>query len=104
MQLKMETSENHCVSSITRMCRDSARSISGSNLRVIDKRLSTDGLDVLTNGRCRSKHAYVDKCTDSDYIALSLICELRECPNGDKKLDGFNLDKFECILHNVCID
>ncbi len=22
----------------------------------------------------------------------------------DKKLDGFNLEEIECILHNVCID
>ncbi len=86
------------------MFRDSARSINGSNLRVIAKRLKIDGLDVQTNGRCRLKHAYVDECTDSDYTALSLICELRECLNGDKKLDGFNLEEIECILHNVCID
>ncbi len=81
MQLKMETSENHRVSFITRMCQDSARSISGSNLRVA-KRLSIDGLDVQTNGRCRLKDAYVDECKDSDYTALSLICELREFLNG----------------------
>ncbi len=48
-QLKMETSENHNVNFITRMCLDSARSISASNLRVIAKRLSTYGLDVQTN-------------------------------------------------------
>ncbi len=45
----------------------SARSISGSNLRVIANRLSINGLDVHTNGRCRLKHAYVDECTNSDY-------------------------------------
>ncbi len=73
-------------------------------LELLPKRLSIDGLDVQTNGRCRLKHAYVDECTDSDYTTLSLICELRECLNGDKKLDGFNLEEIECILHNVCID
>ncbi len=66
MQLKMDTSENHSVSFITRMCRDSAKSISGSNFRVIAKRLSIDGLDIQTNGKCRLTHAYVDECTDSD--------------------------------------
>ncbi len=54
-------------------------------------------------GRCRLKHAYVDECTDSDYTALSLICELREGRNGDKTVNGFDLDQIECILHNVCI-
>ena len=83
------------------MCRDSARSISGSNLRVIAKRLSTDGPNVQRNDRCRLKHAYVDECTDNDHTALSLICELRECLNGDKKLDGFNVDVIKCILLNV---
>ncbi len=87
------------------MCLASARSISGSNHRVIAKRLSIDGLDVQTNGRCRLKHAYVDECTDSYYTALLLICcKLRECLNGDKKLDGFNLEEIECDLHNVCKD
>ncbi len=100
----METSENHHVSFITRMCLDSARSISGSNLRVIAKRLNIDGLDVQTNAICRLKHAYVNECTDSDYTALSLICESRKCLNGDKKLDGYNLEEIEFILHNVCID
>ncbi len=77
IQLKMEASENHHVSFlITRMCQDLARSISESNLRVIAKILSIDSLDVQTNGRCRLKHAYVDECTDSDYTALSFICEL----------------------------
>ncbi len=104
MQLKIETSEIHCVSFITRMGLDSARGISGSNLRVIAKRLCIDGLDVQANGKCRLKHAYVDECTESDYTALSLICQLRECLNGDKKLDGFNLEEIEYILHNVCID
>ncbi len=92
----METSVNF----ITRICRDSARSISGSNLRVIAKLQSINGLDVQTNGRCRLKHAYVDGYIDSDYTALSLICKLRECLNSDKKLDGFNLEENECILHN----
>ncbi len=100
----MKTSENHCVSFITRMCKDSARSISGSNLRVIAKRLSKDGPYVQTNGRCRLNNAYVDECTDSDHTALSLICQLRECLNGEKKLDGFILDEIECIWYNVCID
>ncbi len=104
MQLNIETIENHRVSFITRMCQDSARSISESNRRVISKRLSIDGLDVHTTGRCRLKHAYVDECTYSDYIALSLLCELRECLNGDKKLDDFNLEEIECILYNVCIE
>ncbi len=72
MQLKMETSENYHVSFIAKMCQDSARSIIGSNIRVIVKRLSKC-TDVQTNGRCRLKHAYVDECTDSDYTALSLI-------------------------------
>ncbi len=37
-------------------------------------------------------------------IVANLINELRECLNGDKKLDRFNLEEIECILHIICID
>ncbi len=62
--LKMQS-----VSFIIRMCWDSARSISGGNLGVIAKRLSTDGHDVQTNGRSRVNHRYVDECSVSDHTA-----------------------------------
>ncbi len=83
------------------MCQDLARCITGSNLSYCHKTEYTYIFDVRTNGRSRLKHAYVDECTDSDHTALSFIFKLRVCLNGDKKLNGFNVNEVECILHNL---
>ena len=69
---------------------------------MIAKRLGVEVSDIKSHGRRMLKCAYVDECSDSDHTAISLICELRECMNGERKLDGFNVDEMECILYNVC--
>ena len=85
------------------MCRGSARSISGGNLRVIARKLDIDITETQRDGSRRLRHGYKD-CPYADQTALSLIHEMRDCLNGEKRLPGFNIDEVQCILSSICTE
>ncbi len=61
----------------------SARSIIGSNLRNVCKRLHVDDKrKLLDEGSLLLRQAYIKECTEEDYMALSLIQELRGYMSG----------------------
>ena len=103
MQQKMESSTNERVRFIARICRGSARSISGGNLRVIARKLDIDITETQRDGSRRLRHGYKD-CPYADQTALSLIHEMRDCLNGEKRLPGFNIDEVQCILSSICTE
>ena len=98
----MVNSDNKRVAFMASFCMQSVRSVIGKNLRKIAKRLEVDVERVLSSGRSMLLHAYIDGCTEQDHIALSLICEMRECVRGNMFIEGFNVSQFEDVLYEVC--
>ncbi len=61
----------------------SARSIIGANLKIVGKRLHIDDKrKLLDEGSHLLRKAYINECTKEDYMALSLIQELRGYMSG----------------------
>ena len=57
----------------------------------------------MSDGSRRLRHGYKD-CPYADQTALSLIHEMRDCLNGEKRLPGFNIDEVQCILSSICTE
>ncbi len=71
----MEHSENaRVIYLITYIYMSSARSIIGSNFRIVGKRHHVDDKrKLLDEGRQLLRKAYINECTEEDYMVLSLI-------------------------------
>ncbi len=96
----MEQSNNMRVQYITKCSKSSAKSIIGSNMWIICRRLKLDNISQLMNmGSCMLKKTYIQECTVEDHIALSVIQELRSCMSGTYFINGFSFRKIDALLN-----
>ncbi len=101
----MEHSENDRVNYLTHLCMPSARSIIGSNLRIVGKRLNIyDKRKLLDEGSQLLRQAYINKCTEEDYMALSHTQKLRGYMSGTQRIEGFNKQEIPEILDFICTE
>ncbi len=79
----MEQSNNMRLQYITKLSIISAKSIIGSDMRILCRRLKLDNISQLMNiGSCMREKTYIQECTVEDHIALMVIQELRSCMSG----------------------
>ncbi len=79
------------------------RSIIGSNLRTVKKRLHMNNLATLMDVGCKKlREAYITECVVDDYIALSLLRELRDFLGRIHIINGFNIQEIEFLLNFIC--
>ncbi len=89
---------------ITKLSKISAKSIIGSNMRIICRRLKLDNISHLMNmGSCMLKRTYIEECTVEDHIALSVIQELRSCMSGSYFINGFPLPEIDATLKYIYV-
>ncbi len=75
------------------------RSIIGSNLRKVKKRLHIDSLTRLMEvGYKKLREAYTTECVYDNYIALSLIHEHRDVMGRSYTINGFNMQESQFLL------
>jgi hypothetical protein len=99
----MEQSDNVRVRYLTHVCAATPRSIIGSNLRIVCKRLHLEDLIQLkAHGSRLLRQAYLSECTEEDHIAMSLIQELRGWLNRTHTISGFNYNEIEVLLDFIC--
>ncbi len=66
------------VSFLTKLSMSTPRLVIGSNLRIVKKRLHIESLTTLmVVGYKKLREAYTTECVEEDYIALSLIHEVK---------------------------
>ncbi len=99
----IEQLNNMRVQYITTFSKISAKSIIGSNMRIICRILKLDNISQLMNmGSCILKKTYIQECTVEDHIALSVIQELRSCMSGTYFINGFSFREIDAILEYIC--
>ncbi len=99
----MEQSNNIRVQYITKLSKISAKSIIGSNMRIICRRLKLDNISQVINmGSCMVKKTYIQECTVEDHIALSVIQKLRSCMSGTYFINGFTFHAINATLEYIC--
>ncbi len=83
----MEHSGNEGVNYLTHICMSSARSSIGSNLGIVGKRHYVDDKrKLLDEGSLLLRQSYINEYTEEDYMAWSLIQELRGYISGIQKI------------------
>ncbi len=101
----MEHSENDRVNYVTHLCMSLARSIIGSNLRIVGKRLHVDDKrKLLDEGIQLLRQAYINECTEEDYMSLSLKQELRGYISGTQRIESFIKKEIQEILEFNCTE
>ncbi len=99
----MEQSNNMKVQYITKVSKISAKSIIGSNMSIICRRLKLDNISQIMNmGSCMLKKTYIQECTVEDHIALSVIQELRSYMSGTYFINGFSFHEIDATLEYIC--
>ncbi len=100
----MEHSKNSSrVCFLTKFSISTPRSIIGSNLRRVKKRLHINNLATLMDEGCKKlREAYISECVEEDYITLSLIRELRGFLCRSHIINGFNIQEIEFLLDFIC--
>ncbi len=98
----IEQSNNMRVQYITKLSINSAKSIIGSNMRIICRRLKLDISQLMNMGSCVLKKTYIQECTVEDRIAVSLIQELRSYMSGTYFINGFNFREIDATLEYIC--
>lgn len=101
----MSQSENSRVKFLYESCASTQRSIIGSNLTVIQRRLQFEDVsDVIQHGQRTLRQAYVHECAERDLTDLSLINDLRGVMKGTHSINGFSFNEIESILEFVCTE
>ncbi len=96
----MEHAKNSRVCFLTKLSIFRRRSIIGTNLRTVKKRLHMNNLATLMDEGCKKlREAYITECVEQDYIALSLIHELRCFMGRSHIINGFNIQEIEFLLN-----
>ncbi len=50
------------------------------------------------------RQAYINECTEEDYMALNLIQELKGYMSGAQRIEGFNKQEIHEILDFICTE
>ncbi len=88
---------------LTKLSILTPRSIIGSNLRTVKKRLHMNNQATLMDDSCKKlREAYITECVVEDYIALNLIHELRGFLGRSHIINGFNIQEIEYLLDFIC--
>ncbi len=99
----MEHAKNSRVRFLTKLSISTPRWIIGSNLRTMKKRLHINNLATLMDEGCKKlREAYITKCVEEDYIALSLIHKLMGFLWRSYIINGFNIQEIEFLLDFIC--
>ncbi len=95
----MEHAKNSQVLFRTKLSISTPRSIIGSNLRTVNKKLHMNNLATLMDEGCKKlREAYITECVEEDYIALSVIHEQRGFLGRSHIINGFNIQNIEFVL------
>ncbi len=71
-------------------------------MRIV-KRLHLNNLATLMDVGCKKiREGYITECVEEDYIALSLIHELRGLLGRSHIINGFNIQEIEFLLDFIC--
>ncbi len=93
----MEYAKNSRDCFLTKRSISTPRSIISSNLRTV-KNLAT----LMDEGCKKLREAYITECVKEDYIALSIIHELRGFLGRSHIMNGFNIQEIEFLLDFIC--
>ncbi len=100
----LEISDNVRVRYLTCCSMASPRSIIGTNLDIIGRRLHLNQSSLKAKGIGLLKNMYIRQCIEDDLRALSSIHECRGYMNGTQVINGFKLDEIEMILDFICTE
>ena len=100
----MRESANRRVRYITRLAEANPRSIIGSNLRLIARKVNVDLNNIVEMGQVQLKFSYINNCTDEDTITLDFINELRDSMSYrcDLNIEGFSQNEIHDIFEHIC--